>query len=131
MSTQVYTHLMFQGQAAQAIELYLSAFEDSELLFIEHFSENHESHAGQVNLAKLRIKDAVFLCIDSPAQHNFTFTPSMSIFIEFSDESEMLSVLSPLAEQGEMLMPLDNYGFSEKFVWFIDRFGVSWQLNLR
>ena len=29
-----------------------------------------------------------------------------------------------------MLMPLDNYGFSKKFGWTNDRFGVSWQVNL-
>jgi predicted 3-demethylubiquinone-9 3-methyltransferase (glyoxalase superfamily) len=28
------------------------------------------------------------------------------------------------------LMPLDNYGFSRKFTWLNDKFGVSWQLNL-
>lgn len=131
MSTQVYTHLMFQGQAAAAIELYLSAFDDSELLYIEHFADDHESHAGQVHLAKLRIKNAEFLLIDSTARHDFTFTPAMSVFVEFSNEDEMMSVLTLLSEQGEMLMPLDDYGFSEKFVWFNDRFGVSWQLNLR
>ncbi|CAM5407966.1 hypothetical protein MAUB1S_06937 [Mycolicibacterium aubagnense] len=29
-----------------------------------------------------------------------------------------------------MLMPLDNYGFSRRFAWLNDRFGVSWQINL-
>jgi len=28
------------------------------------------------------------------------------------------------------MMPLDNYGFSQKFGWIADKFGVSWQLNL-
>jgi len=35
-----------------------------------------------------------------------------------------------LAEGGRVLMPLNNYGFSQRFGWLADRFGVSWQLNL-
>lgn len=27
-------------------------------------------------------------------------------------------------------MPLGDYGFSKKFGWLNDQFGVSWQLNL-
>lgn len=26
-------------------------------------------------------------------------------------------------------MPLGNYGFSQRFGWLSDRFGVSWQFN--
>lgn len=35
-----------------------------------------------------------------------------------------------LSEGGGVAMPLDDYGFSARFGWGIDRFGVSWQLNL-
>jgi predicted 3-demethylubiquinone-9 3-methyltransferase (glyoxalase superfamily) len=27
-------------------------------------------------------------------------------------------------------MPTGNYGFSRRFAWLNDRFGVSWQVNL-
>jgi predicted 3-demethylubiquinone-9 3-methyltransferase (glyoxalase superfamily) len=36
-----------------------------------------------------------------------------------------------MSESGAVLMPPDNYGFSRKFAWLNDRYGVSWQLNLK
>jgi len=30
-----------------------------------------------------------------------------------------------------MLMPAGGYGFSQRFAWLQDRFGVSWQFNLK
>ena len=70
-------------------------------------------------------------CIDSPIKHGFTFTPSMSLFVECEDEAEMDAAFARLSQGGAVLMPPGNYGFSTKFVWLNDRFGVSWQLNLR
>jgi predicted 3-demethylubiquinone-9 3-methyltransferase (glyoxalase superfamily) len=35
-----------------------------------------------------------------------------------------------LSEGGVVLMPPNDYGFSRKFAWLNDRFGVSWQINL-
>jgi predicted 3-demethylubiquinone-9 3-methyltransferase (glyoxalase superfamily) len=30
-----------------------------------------------------------------------------------------------------VLMPLDDYGWSRRFGWVSDRFGVSWQINFQ
>ena len=34
-----------------------------------------------------------------------------------------------LSDEGAVLMPPGDYGFSRRFAWVNDRFGVSWQLN--
>ena len=67
---------------------------------------------------------------DSPAKHAFTFTPSISLFVECADEAELDEAFRNLSAGGAVLMPPGNYGFSTKFAWVQDRFGVSWQLNL-
>ena len=69
-------------------------------------------------------------CIDSPVKHAFTFTPSMSLFIDCRDEAELEKAFQELSAGGKVLMPLGNYGFSKRFGWVADRFGVSSQLNL-
>ena len=71
-----------------------------------------------------------FMCIDSPIKHEFTFTPSISIFVECESDAEIEDVFSRLLAGGNVLMPLDNEGFSTEFGWVKDRFGPSWQLNL-
>ncbi len=70
------------------------------------------------------------MATESSLTHEFTFTPSMSLFIECESMEEIERVHKSLVDGGAELMPLDNYGFSQKFAWVNDRYGVSWQLNL-
>lgn len=130
MAAKMFTHLMFEGQAQRAIDLYSTAFTDAELLSVERFPDDHGSHAGQIRIARLRLMNGEFILIDSQTHHHFTFTPAMSVFVEFDDEAELLTAINVLQSDGTVLMPLDNYGFSEKFAWLQDPLGVSWQLSL-
>ena len=70
------------------------------------------------------------MALDSGRQHNFTFTPALSIFVQCETESEVDALFQKLSEGGTVLMPLDTYPFSEKFDWVADKYGVSWQVNL-
>ena len=70
------------------------------------------------------------MCTDSFVKHDFTFTPAFSFFVNCDSDAEIERLCSALSEDGKVFMPLNDYGFSRKFAWVGDRFGVSWQLYL-
>jgi predicted 3-demethylubiquinone-9 3-methyltransferase (glyoxalase superfamily) len=130
MSATVTPFLMFEGRAEEAMQRYLSLFPDGRILELVRRPPTSGQSVGSVMLAKFSIGGQTILCSDSDVHHAFTFTPSSSLFVEFQAESELVRVLDALSVGGTLLMELANYGFSRKFAWLNDEFGVSWQLNL-
>ncbi|OAT81936.1 hypothetical protein A6P54_10515 [Bacillus sp. MKU004] len=124
--------LMFQdGKAEEAMNFYTSLVEDSEIRDIVRYGANENGDEGTVMQAAFTLKGQEFMCIDSNINHQFTFTPSFSIYVTCDTEEELDHLYEKLNEGGQALMPVGNYGFSKKFGWLNDRFGVSWQLNLQ
>ena len=123
--------LMFQGgKAEEAMNYYTSIIDDSEITSIVRYGANESGDEGTVMQATISLKGQEFMCIDSNLEHQFSFTPSFSIFVTCDTEEEINNLYQQLIEDGQALMPIGDYGFSQKFGWLNDRFGVSWQLNL-
>lgn len=132
MEAKAATLLMFQdGRAEEAMKFYVSLFKNSEVISVEHYGANQQGAEGTVKRADFIVQGHNLICIDSPVKHEFSFTPSVSIYVGCESESEIEEIFGQLSTGGQILMPLDDYGFSTKFGWTNDRFGVSWQLNLR
>jgi predicted 3-demethylubiquinone-9 3-methyltransferase (glyoxalase superfamily) len=132
--TETIPFLMFcgphGGQAEEAITFYVSLFTDSQITSMVRYGANEEQPEGDVRLAHFKLSGREYMAIDSRGAHNFTFTPAFSIFVTCDSEAELEKLFEALSEGGGVLMPLDNYGFSRRFGWVNDRFGVSWQINL-
>lgn len=122
--------LMFEGNAEEAMKYYTSLIEDSNITSISRYGSDGPGQEGSVILATFTLKGQEFMCIDSKIHHEFTFTPSFSIYLTCSSEDEIDHLFEKLSEAGSVLMPLGDYSFSKKFAWTVDKFGVSWQLNL-
>lgn len=123
--------LMFQNaDAEEAMRFYTTLIEDSEITSIQRYGADGPGEEGTIMTATFTIKGQEFMCIDSHIKHDFTFTPSFSIFLECSSEDEIDHLYKKLLDGGGALMPLGSYGFSQKFGWVNDRFGVSWQMTL-
>ncbi len=131
MSRSIVTALMFQdGNAEEAMNLYVSLFKGSEVVRVERYGPEGPGAEGSIKRAAFKLAGHDLACMDSPMKHQFTFTPSISLFVECENESELDEAFNKLSAGGMVLMPLNNYGFSKKFGWLNDRFRVSWQLNL-
>ena len=128
------TCLMFVGEQAgkaeEAITLYTSIFNDAEIVSIDRYGAGESEPVGSVRIAKFKLNGVEHMAMDSSLDHQFTFTPAMSLFVECDSMEELERVYRSLSENGSELMPLDDYGFSKRFAWLNDQFGVSWQLNL-
>lgn len=130
MVAKVTPCLMFQGDADAAMTFYVSLFPDSEIRHVRRYGPGQAGAEGSVMVAAMSIAGQEVMCIDSAVRHNFTFTPAFSLFVECDSRDEFDRLAAGLGEDGTVLMSPDDYGFSQRFVWLNDRFGVSWQLNL-
>lgn len=132
--TSIAPFLMFSGEqhgkAEEAVVFYVSLFDRSEILSIVRYGPGEAAPSGTVKTARFTLNGTLLMAIDSAVDHRFNFTPSISLFVECESESELAEAYRKLADGGMELMPLDSYGFSKRFGWVQDRYGVSWQLNL-
>lgn len=130
MRQKIRTFFTFFDQAESAMNFYISLFDDAAILSIERYKAGETGKEGTVVKAVFHIKGQEYMCIDSPIKHDFTFTPAISLFVNCDTLEEIERLSEAFSLDGKFLMPLDNYGFSQKFCWVQDKFGVSWQLNL-
>jgi predicted 3-demethylubiquinone-9 3-methyltransferase (glyoxalase superfamily) len=131
MTQGLQTFLTFQDAAAgAALDLYRDVFDDFELLEADRYDAAGPGPDGSIRYARFRLAGSTFRCADSPVSHAWGFTPAISLWIDCDDIEELQRLFDRLSEAGTVFMPLDDYGFSRRFGWVGDRFGVTWQLNV-
>lgn len=132
MNKRMITSLTFQdNNAEKAMNFYVELFDNSKVINVQYWGKEGPVTEGKIRQATFELDGNLFMCSDSPPVHDWDFTPAVSNYIACEDESELEKLFSKLSENGKVTMPLNDYGFSQKFGWVIDQFGVSWQLNLK
>jgi predicted 3-demethylubiquinone-9 3-methyltransferase (glyoxalase superfamily) len=121
---------MFEGKAEEAMNFYVSTLPNSRLEEVVRYGPGGPGPEGSIMKASFTVAGQTVLCSDSFVHHAFTFTPSISFFVTCVSEEEIRRLAEALGGGGSELMPLGDYGFSKLFGWVVDRYGVSWQLNL-
>ncbi|MBK9270251.1 MAG: VOC family protein [Saprospiraceae bacterium] len=116
MNHKIYPCLWFDQNASEAANYYCRIFPESSVLHRNEWAYTLQLNGTQFMLLnggpKYRVNSAV------------------SYFIHCGSEAEILRYYDEFSSQGQILMPLDQYSWSPKYAWVMDRFGVHWQLDI-
>jgi predicted 3-demethylubiquinone-9 3-methyltransferase (glyoxalase superfamily) len=121
--------LMFEGDAEQAMNFYVSLFPGAHITSLARYDAKGPGQEGKIAQAVFQLNGQMLRCFDSPMKHGFTFTPAISLFAECDSAEDVDRLFAALSEGGKVLMGLDAYPFARRFGWCNDRFGVSWQVR--
>lgn len=126
-SQKIIPHLWFDNNAKEAVEHYVKVFPESEIRSNVTFNDTPSGEARQFDFNVFGYR---FMAIN--AGPYFVKNPSISFTVLFKpSEAQLLQdVWDALTKDGKILMPLDQYDFSEQYGWLQDQFDVSWQLHI-
>lgn len=134
---QIQPYLFFDGRCEEAVEFYRHAL-GAEVDMLMRYRESPESpppdqvRAGIDDLimhASLRVGDAVIMASDDCTPHPKAFG-GFSLSIGVPDTAAADRMFAALADGGEVQVPLGRTFFSPRFGMVVDRFGVSWMINV-
>jgi len=116
MTNEIYPCFWFDGKAKEAAELYCSIFKDSQITVDTPMVVNF-TLAGQQ-----------FMGLNGGPM--YVPNPSISFYVVCETREEIDIAWEKLLAGGMVLMPLDQYPWSERYGLMQDQYGISWQLAL-
>lgn len=120
--------LWFDDAAEEAMNLYASLLDDSEVTGVSRLPNENPGDPGKVTIATATLAGREVQAMNGGPEH--PHTPSASLFVGCETAEQVDRLWEGLSDGGMALMPLDAYPFSERFGWVQDRYGISWQISL-
>lgn len=124
--------LWFDNNAEAAVNYYTSIFENSKILKVLRYDEASANAAGRpvgsVLTVSFQLDGEKFTALNGGP--HFKLNPSISFFVYCGSEEKINLLYNKLSNGGTALMPIGKYDWSPKYAWVIDKFGLSWQLDV-
>lgn len=132
-------NIWFAGDAEDGAALYARALPATSITRTDRYPTDgllpfQEPLAGKVLTIQLEGPGCDLVLINAGPE--FRPTPASSFTVTFgaADDTDAVAALDTaatvLADGGRVLMPLQQYPFSDRYTWVEDRYGVSWQLTV-
>jgi predicted 3-demethylubiquinone-9 3-methyltransferase (glyoxalase superfamily) len=122
--------LWFDSNALAAAKFYTKIFSKSKVGSILKYDEASSKASGQkkgsVLTVNFKINGQEFVGLNGGPI--FKPNPSISFMVPCKTAKDVDALYKKLSKDGEVMMALDKYPFNERYTFFKDKFGVSWQL---
>jgi predicted 3-demethylubiquinone-9 3-methyltransferase (glyoxalase superfamily) len=106
------------GKAEEAVNLYISLFKNSSVKAMERYGAGEGEPERTVKHARFTLSGQEFMALDGGLEHQWTFTPAISLLVNCESQPEVDKLWQKLTEGGE----------EGPCGWLKDRYGVSWQI---
>ena len=134
---RICVYLNFKGNAKEALSFYSGIFRSTpEYMTYADMPPNPDFPVTE-DMKRLIMHGELFLDKDQSIMIADDMRPgegvtgnALSLTLLMDDEAEQRRIFTALAEGGAVLMPLEQTFWSACFGSLVDRFGVTWHLNL-
>jgi PhnB protein len=133
MGTRLNPYLSFRDSAREAMEFYHSVFGGK--LTTNTFAEFHASEdpAEQDKIMHSLLEadgGLVIMAADTPNSMELTPGSNFAVSLSGEDEAELRGYWGRLSDGGTVTMPLEKAPWGDTFGMCVDKFGVSWMVNV-
>lgn len=133
MATRLNPYLSFRDTARPAMEFYRSVFGGE--LTVSTFAEMHASEDASeqdkvMHSMLTTDQGLVLMAADTPNAMELTPGSNYSISLSGEDDGELRGYWEKLSDGGTVTLPLERAPWGDSFGMCIDRFGVSWMVNI-
>lgn len=133
MPTRLNPYLNFRDSAREAMDFYQSVFggQVTRSTFGEFGVSQDSGEHDKVMHSMLETDNGlVLMAADVPNSMEVTTGNTYSVSLSGEDDAELRGYWDRLSDGGTVTMPLEQAPWGDSFGMCVDRFGVSWMVNI-
>ena len=113
---KIHPFLWFENQAEEAMNFYVSIFQNSKVGSVTRYPKGSPGPEGQVMTAEFQLEGQHFTALNGGPIYKFS--PAISLYVDCQSQEEVDRIWDRLLEGGEV----------QACGWITDKFGITWQI---
>lgn len=133
MQSKLNPYLGFKDNAREAMEFYKTVFGGKLTMntFKEYNASQDPSENNKIMHSQLVADNGItFMAADTPNSMQYSPGANVSMSLSGDNDAELSSYFEKLSDGGNIIMPLENAPWGDKFGMVADKFGIQWMVNI-